>query len=180
MRALVTDATGVRPISAVCFTLCVLVACLSAGARPAMSEGAAPASPLQVWVAHWHTKGESGGTPWHADTRCGWSANHGFVVCDQLINDRVNQLMILSYDDAAKAYRISSIGKDREPIISFGTVAGEVWTNTGEFDQGGKRILMKTVVDFSVPRHYSDREMISEDGGAHWTEESRGHAIQVQ
>lgn len=170
----------VRPSSAVCVALCALVAYLSAAAEPVMSKDAAPASQLQTWVGHWHTKGESGGTPWHADTRCGWSANHGFVVCDQLINDRVNQLMILSYDESSKSYRISSIGKDRAPIVSFGTIDGQVWTNTGEFDQGGKRILIKTVVDFSVPRHYSDRETISEDGGAHWTEESRGRAIQVQ
>lgn len=160
--------------------LCALMACLLAGAPPSMSKGAAAVNPLQAWVGHWQTKGESGGTPWHADTRCGWSANHGFVVCDQLINDRVNQLMILSYDDAAKAYRISSIGRDRAPILSFGRVDRDVWTNTGEVNQDGRRILIKTVVDFSVPRHYSDRETISEDGGAHWTEESRGRAVKVQ
>lgn len=180
MRVLVTRATKVRSLSGVCATLCALVTFLSAGASPAMSKGAAPASQLQEWVGHWHTQGESGGTRWHADTRCGWSVNHGFVVCDQLINDRVNQLMILSYDEAAKDYRISSIGKDRAPIVSFGTVDGKVWTNTREIDQGGKRILMKTIVDFSMPHHYSDRETISEDGGGHWTEASRGRAIQVQ
>lgn len=172
--------TRKRPLLAACAALCGLLTCLAAGADPATSASSRPETRLQDWVGHWHTKGESGGTPWHADTRCAWSVNHGFVVCDQLINDRVDQLMILCYDQAARAYRISSIGKDREPVISFGTVAGKVWTNTGKFEQGGKRILIRTVVDFSVPHHYSDRESRSEDGGAHWTEASRGHALQIR
>ena len=145
-----------------------------------MDQPSAPNTRLQVWVGHWRTKGESGGTPWHADTRCAWSVNHQFVVCDQLINDRVDQLMILSYDPSAKAFRISSIGRDRAPLVAFGRVHGMIWTNSGEIEQGGKRILLETVVDFSVPHEYSDRETLSQDGGAHWTEESRGHAIQVQ
>lgn len=168
------------PLLGACAALCALLTCLPAGARSAMSKTPAPATRLQTWVGHWHTKGESGGTQWHADTRCAWSVNHEFVVCDQLINDRVNQLMILGYDPSAKAFRISSIGKDRAPLVAFGTVHGGVWTNTGKVEQGGKKYLIKTVVDFSVPHQYSDRETVSEDGGAHWTEESRGHALQVQ
>lgn len=158
----------------------VALAGLLGSAPPsAASNPPAATAQLQVWVGHWQTHGESGGTPWHADTKCAWSPNHGFVVCDQLINDRVNQLMILSYDETAKAYRISSIGKDRAPVISDGTIRGKVWTNTGKFDQGGKRILIRTIVDFSVPHHYADREWTSADGGAHWSETSRGHAKQV-
>jgi hypothetical protein len=169
-----------RVLVAACSAVCASFSCLAVQASPSVSRAAAATAPLRVWIGHWHTRGESGGTPWHADTRCAWSANHGFVVCDQLINDSVNQLMILSYDEAARAYRISSIGKDRAPIISFGTVHGGVWTNVGNWDQGGKRFMIKTTVDFSVPHRYSDREMISEDGGAHWAEESRGHSVQVR
>lgn len=172
--------THTRPLLAACATLCTLLTFLSTDARSAMTNAPIPETQLQVWVGHWHTKGESGGTPWHADTQCAWSPNHEFVVCDQLINDRVNQLMILSYDRSANAFRISSIGKDRAPIVAFGRVHGAVWTNDGEFEQGGKKVLMRTVVDFSVPHHYSDRETVSEDGGAHWTEESRGHAVKDQ
>ena len=155
------------------------VPAFAAGAKPVATQPSVAAAELQVWVGHWHTQGESGGTRWHADTRCAWSLNHGFVVCDQLINDRVNQLMILSYDETAGAYRISSIGKDRAPLVSHGTVRGKVWTNTGEFAQDGKKILIRTTVDFSVPHHYADRELISADGGADWSETSRGQAIQV-
>lgn len=152
---------------------------LGSAPASAMSGASAAAAELQVWVGHWNTKGESSGTPWHADTRCAWSPNREFVVCDQLINDRVNQLMILTYDESAKVYRISSIGKDRAPVIARGTIRGKVWTNIGDFDQGGKKILIKTIVDFSVPRHYADREWTSVDGGTHWSETSRGQAIQV-
>jgi hypothetical protein len=169
-----------RSLPAACAALGALLICLATSARSAMDNTSAPQARLQAWVGHWHTKGESGGTPWHADTQCAWSPNHEFVVCDQLINDRVDQLMILSYDPSAKAFRISSIGKDRAPLVAFGTVHGAVWTNDGEFEQDGKKVLIRTVVDFSVPRHYSDRETISADGGAHWTEESRGKAVQVQ
>lgn len=172
--------TCTRSLLAASATLCALLTFPSTDARSATSNTPAPKIQLQSWVGHWHTKGESGGTPWHADTQCSWSPNHEFVVCDQLINDRVNQLMIIGYDPSAKAFRISSIGKDRAPIVAFGRVHGAVWTNDGELEQGGKKYLMRTVVDFSVPRHYSDREIISEDGGVHWTEESRGHAVQVQ
>lgn len=172
--------TRIRPLPAACSTLLALLICLPAGARSAMKRTPAPETQLQDWVGHWHTQGESGGTPWHADTRCAWSVNHGFVVCDQVINDRIDQLMIVSYDEAAKAYRFSSIGKDRAPIVSFGTVHGQVWTNTGQFEQDGKKILMRTIVDFSVPHHYSDRETLSKDGGAHWIEASQGHATQVR
>src|SRR5579872_2634818 len=97
-----------RPLLIVCATICALLISLSASARSGMDQPSAPNTRLQVWVGHWRTKGESGGTPWHADTRCAWSVNHQFVVCDQLINDRVDQLMILSYDPSAKAFRISS------------------------------------------------------------------------
>ena len=155
------------------------VAAYAPSVKPAATKPSVALAELQVWVGHWHTQGESGGTRWHADTRCAWSLNHGFVVCDQLINDRINQLMILSYDETARAYRISSIGKDRAPVISQGTVHGNVWTNAGEFDQGGKKILVRTTVDFSVPHRYADRELISADGGADWSETSRGQAIQV-
>lgn len=159
--------------------LMVSAPAFAAGTQPAMIKlPVAAAEALQVWVGHWHTRGESGGTPWHAETRCTWSMNHGFVVCDQLINDRLNQLMILTYDASAKAYRITSVGKDRPPIIAFGTVKNGVWTNIAKLEQGRKSILMKTTVDFSVPRHYTDREMVSEDGGAHWSETSRGHSTQ--
>jgi hypothetical protein len=167
-----------RILDAVAGTV-ALAGMLGSAPASAVSKPPAAAAQLQVWVGHWNTKGESGGTPWHADTRCAWSPNHEFVVCDQLINDRVNQLMILTYDESAKVYRISSIGKDRAPILSRGTIRGKVWTNTGEFDQAGKRILIRTTVDFSVPHHYADREWTSEDGGAHWSETSRGQAIQV-
>lgn len=169
-----------RPLLAACIALCALSTGLATSARSAVSNMSTLQAELQAWVGHWHTKGESEGTPWHADTQCAWSPNHQFVVCDQMINDRVNQLMIIDYDDSAKAFRISSIGKDRAPIVAFGRVQGAVWTNSAELEQGGKKILMKTVVDFSVPRHYSDRETLSQDGGAHWTEESRGKAVQVQ
>jgi hypothetical protein len=160
--------------------LCASLFSLAGDAAPSSAGVNPEAAELLVWIGHWKTTGESGGVPWHADTRCAWSVNRGFVVCDQLINQNINQLMVLAYDSANKSFRISSLGKNREPVVARGVVERHVWTNTGEFKQNGKKILTKTIVDFSQPNHYADEEMTSEDGGAHWTVVSKGRSIKIE
>lgn len=146
------------------------------GISTASSLNAPEASSLQVWVGHWKTTGESGGVLWHADTNCEWSPNHGFVVCDQMINGETNQLMILAWDSTSRSYRITSVGTERDPVLAHGLVNGHVWINTGEFDKDGKKIMVETTVDFSRPGHYTDEEKISEDKGVHWTTVSQGQS----
>lgn len=137
--------------------------------RLPLFAAAAELEKLELWVGHWRTEGTKG-TPFSVDDECAWLPNRGFVVCDQMINGKTNQLLILTYDSADKIYRASSLGTDRDPVVGRATINGKIWTTSGEFDSNGKKTLIKDMVDFSHTDYRSDTEMVSDDGGAHWTE----------
>jgi hypothetical protein len=92
-----------------------------------------------------------------------------------MINGKTNQLLIMTYDTADNTYRVSSLGTDRDPVVGrAATVNGKIWTTSGEFDSNGKKTLIKDMVDFSHTDYRADREIVSDDVGAHWAE--NGHA----
>lgn len=127
---------------------------------------------MASWVGHWVSRGDP--DAWHADSECQWSRDYDFIVCDQLLNDKTRQLLIISFDEPTHTYRMTSLGLSREPVIQTATVKGKIWTVNGTFVEAGKTYLIRGTTDFSEPDVYHDRQEHSEDGGAHWIEDRRG------
>ncbi len=96
------------------------------------------------------------------------------MICDQLINDDQRSLLIINYDSQTGVYKLSSLGTAREPAIQAATVTDAVWSIHGTFSENGKTSQIRGKTDFREPGVYHDVEEHSEDGGAHWIEDSRG------
>jgi len=160
-------------------TIVGVVCCIAfSDKRLPLLAASAELDKLELWVGHWRTEG-TGGTSLSVDDECAWLPNHRFVVCDQTINGKTNQLLILTYDMADNTYRVSSLGTDRDPVVGRATLNGKIWTTRGEFDSNGKKTLIKNIVDFSHNDYRVDSEMVSDDGGAHWTENSHARLTKV-
>jgi hypothetical protein len=155
--------------------LCFLMACSTLGTAQADD----PAKKLEAFVGKWESESTRLETPFsHADKitsslECRWSPQGDFLVCEQFITDsngKHTQLSIYSYNSKDGNYSISSLaGPGSKPWNGTITLDGKVWTYPGAFEANGKKIVSRTINDFSVPGKYTFKSEFSEDGGAHWT-----------
>lgn len=152
----------------------VLSAVAEANGRTNITADVGRAS-MELWVGHWISRGDPGS--WHADTVCKWSREADYVICDQIINEHTKQLLVISYDNRAKEYRMTSLGQARPPVIQTATVKDLVWTITGTYKQDGKTMFIRGTTDFSESGVYRDKQEHSEDGGVHWIVDSRGKGV---
>jgi hypothetical protein len=107
------------------------------------------------------------------ETICSWSANHGFLICDQLIHapdGMLNQLSLYTYNEKDHSYAFFGFSRDnpraRTPKFN---IEDNLWTYSNEFDDGAKHIRIRTTNKFDSPNHVIWRSEFSDDNGAHWT-----------
>lgn len=160
-------------------------------AKPSSVSAMSPASQkLEVWAGRWTITGQAKETPYsHAstfssETTCGWSANRGYMLCDQLINlptGAINQLSVYTYSETDKSYKFFGLDQNSDPRVIPLTIEGNVWTYGGKpFDDHGKQILIRTLNEFVSPALVNFRTEYSDDGGAHWTLMNEGKDIKVK
>ena len=155
---------------------------------PLSNQDSSALEKLDAWTGHWRARGESLATAYsHAaslssETTCQWSINHGYMICDQMIDGpkgRMNALSIYTYSEADKAYRFYGIDQSGQPRTPPLTIQGNVWTYGGGFEADGKQIQIRTVNEFETPSKVDWRTEFSSDGGQHWSLMNHGTETRI-
>jgi hypothetical protein len=155
---------------------------MMAASRPVPAAGPeAPPPELKVldsWTGKWITHGKLYDTA-HSKAgtiaitmTCGWSAYAGYMICDHLMDGpsgKRNDLSVYTYNQADKSYKFCGFDHTGVPTTTPLTIKGNIWSYDREEEQDGKKLLVKTVNDFSKPGVVSWNTKFSADGGAHWT-----------
>ncbi len=133
---------------------------------------------LDAWSGRWTTQGKLYDTAYsHAGNititmTCGWSAYNGYMICDHLFSGpagKSNDLSIYTYDPADNSYRFYSVDQAGPPRSTPLTIEGDIWTYNSEMEKDGKKILIRTINDFSKAGMVTWNTKFSTDAGAHWT-----------
>lgn len=150
----------------------------SGPSQQAVQEKKAELKNLDAWSGRWTTQGKLYDTPYsHAgnitiEMTCGWSAYNGYMICDHLFNGpagKRNDLTVYTYNQADHLYKFFSLDQAGAPRSVPLTIEGNVWTYNSEMEKDGKKILIKTINDFSKPDVVVWNTKFSADGGANWT-----------
>lgn len=133
---------------------------------------------LDAWSGRWTTQGKLYDTAYsHAGDititmTCGWSAYNGYMICDHIFSGpagKSNDLTIYTYNQADKSYQFCSV--DHAGVLRSTplTIEGRIWTYNSEMEKDGKKILIRTINDFSTTGTVTWNTKFSADAGAHWT-----------
>lgn len=136
-----------------------------------------PIAQLGAFLGKWKATGEMKDTayskarPSISENTCNWSANHGFLICDQIIQSASglrNDLSIYTYNEQEHAFAFFGLSRnDREPRATKLNIEGNVWTYWDEESDKGKHISFRTTNRFTSPSTIVWRSEFSEDG-THW------------
>jgi hypothetical protein len=133
---------------------------------------------LDAWTGRWTTQGKLYDTPYsHAGNitiamTCAWSAYNGYMICDHLFNGPAgerNDLTVYTYNQTDHSYKFYSVDQSGVPRTVPLTIDGYIWTYNSEMEKDGKKVLIKTINDFSKPDIVVWHTKFSDDAGAHWT-----------
>lgn len=109
-------------------------------------------------------------------TTCRWEAGRAYLVCSQTNESPYGHGVQLSiYARKGDGYVFDRV--DRDGTIHAGevAVAATTWTYPFAFtDRDGKRVLMRTINDFSTPGVNAWRSEFSIDDGKTWTRTAEG------
>ena len=133
---------------------------------------------LGAFQGHWRTTGEIKETRYSKakiksqdEMTCGWTSNHGFMICDQLIHAGGlinNELSIYTYNPAEHCFAFFGVARnDQQARTTKLTITGNLWTYWDEEDDGGKHVSFRTTNRFVSPDRVEWRSEYSEDG-MHW------------
>lgn len=176
----------IRPAVIACLLLGGSSLALDAHRRPA--HPVRPAShaleALSAFRGEWEGSGEMYATPYsrpgtsRVHTSCEWTANHGFLLCDQMIHGvrgASNDLSIYTYDDSSHAYEFFGLSRGSARARTPGlTIAGRTWTYASAFDdRAGAHVQIRTVNDVE-DTVITYRTEYTTDGGAHWVLMGKG------
>jgi len=153
------------------------------------AQDGSPLDKLGAFAGKWKTEGKSLDTPYSkagtnsAETNCSWSANHGYLVCDQTVHisdGTSNDLSIYTYNAADKSFSFFGISRNdshvRTPKL---TIEGNLWTYSGGFDnKDGKHISFRTVNEFKSNSLVTYVSEYSEDG-QHWNQTGSGSSTRI-
>ena len=165
--------------------LAIFAGCLFclAGLRGNAADPSAPAGELDklgAFVGHWKASGElkdKAETKVSAEMSCNWAANHGFLICDQMIHtpDGVqNDLSIYTYSEKEHGFQFFGITRgSKEARSTKLTIEENIWTYSSEETNNGKKTQYRTINKFFTPSHVDWRSEYSEDG-EHWTVTAEG------
>lgn len=168
--------------------LCVITASMASLAKlshASLPSNAASQSPqsaelqkLDAWTGRWTTHGKLYDTAYsHAGDititmTCNWSAYNGYMICDHLFTGprgKSNDLTIYTYNPADKSYKFCSVDQSGAPRATPMSIDGNIWTYNSEMEKDGKKILIKTINDFSKPGVVTWNTKFSADAGSNWT-----------
>jgi hypothetical protein len=144
---------------------------------------------LDAWNGRWTTQGKLYDTAYsHAGNitiamTCGWSAYNGYMICDHLFNGpagKRNDLSVYTYNPEDNSYKFYSVDQTGPPRGVPLTIEGDIWSYDSEMEKDGKKILIKTINDFSKPGIVAWNTKFSEDAGAHWTQMNEGVDTKVR
>jgi hypothetical protein len=152
------------------------LASLTAAGVADSSPASDPAASLGVWVGRWNFGGRMYSTKYsqaHADTGvadCEWTANRGYVTCDYFSNDPPHDdLAVLSYNTAAKAFMVDQIHKDRPPTSGIVMHHGNTWITSAEVRDKGTMLVLRTTFVFLTRDKQTTTVQVSADKGRTWT-----------
>lgn len=153
------------------------LAALIGAATPDASTPADAQSKIRAWEGRWTYSGQIYQTKYsdhHSDsgtTDCHWAAGgQNYMICDYFSDDPPHDdLSIISYSAASKAYERVGIHLNRDPIHETFTQSGEKWTTQSSTQFKGKAILIRTVCDFVTPTKQTTTVAVSADNGQSWT-----------
>jgi len=154
------------------------------------AQDRSPLEKLGAFAGKWESKGKSLDTPYSkagtssAETNCSWSANHGYLVCDQTVHtsdETSNDLSIYTYNAADKSFSFFGLSRNdshvRTPKLA---IEGSLWTYSGGFDnKEGKHISFRTVNEFKSRDLVTYVSEYSEDG-QHWVQTGSGSSTRVK
>jgi hypothetical protein len=144
---------------------------------------------LDAWSGRWTTQGKLYDTAYsHAGNititmTCGWSAYNGYMICDHLFNGpagKSNDLSVYTCDPEGHSYKFYSVDQTGPPHSTPLTIERDLWTYNSEMEKDGKKILIKTINDFSKPGMVTWNTKFSADAGAHWTLMNEGVDTKVR
>jgi hypothetical protein len=144
---------------------------------------------LDAWSGRWTSQGKLYDTPYsHAGSititmTCAWSAYNGYMICDHLFNGPAgmrNDLTVYTYNPVDKSYKFYSVDQSGAPRSVPLTIAGDIWTYNNDMEKDGKKILIRTVNDFSKPGIVTWNTKFSDDAGSHWTLMNEGVDTKVR
>ncbi len=160
--------------------ICFCLVCLSWKSPSAtLAQTSSPElDKLGAFLGQWNSTGAMRDTAFSkagnnsAQTTCSWSFNHGFLICDQLVQTPAgpeNDLSAYTYDEKDHAFLFFGFSRnDRNARTPKLTIEGNLWTYLGGFDQNGKHISFRTTNTFTSPTNVTWRSEFSDDG-THWT-----------
>lgn len=158
------------------------------GTPPSTTELSPELKKLDFLAGSWKTQGQSKLTAYSRDaalsseTSCAWAPNHGYLVCDQMVqrpDGKHNSLSVYTYDVGAKAYKYYGLDRDGGPRSVAIFFEGNVLTYPGEFDDNGKKIKMRTLNEVISTDSYTYRTEFSDDDGNTWTLMNEGKSTRV-
>jgi len=133
---------------------------------------------LEALAGRWTIEGDSNGDRFTRSESCEWFDGRFHLICRSEAaagTGVVKGQSIIGYDAEAKLYTFYFISSAGTSIFMRGTVAGPVWTWTGELRVGGE--LMKartTITDQSADAYVFKMEGSFGDGPWMLLEEGRG------
>lgn len=177
------------------WALLIIVAAMACGLASAQATAAndqEATRKLGVFVGKWQSEATTPETRFsHADKlsssmECRWLPQGNFLICEQLITNsaggKQTELTIYSYNTKDGNYALTSFtGPGTEPGSGTVMIKGNLWTYPGSFiGSDGKRTLIRTINDFSVPETDTFKTEFSDDNGAHWTVTLHGTARKIE
>jgi hypothetical protein len=132
---------------------------------------------LEAFVGTWNDEAEVKPTPFGPGGKmsisesCDWFTGGFSVVCNAKatgLRGDLKTLVVLTYDDEEKVYRLyefNSVGRTNE---AKGTVDGDTWTFNGESKVNGKLIRTQSTIRVTSPDSATMKSEMSVEGGQ-WT-----------
>jgi hypothetical protein len=166
---------AMRPMIALLLSALAIVALTSATSKDP-SQSTAPPGKLGMWAGQWTFSGQIYPTKYstaHSDSGtadCSWMPNKGYIVCDYFSTDPPHDdLAVISYSPAAKAYTLVNIHKDSPPSFEKVTQTGNTWIASSDIYDNGKALARRTVFVFLSPDKQTTTVQVSADKGKNWT-----------
>ncbi len=144
---------------------------------------------LDAWTGQWTTHGKLYATPYSPageitiTMTCNWSTYNAYMICDHLFSGprgKSDDITIYTYNASDKSYKFYNVDQSGTPRDTPMTIEDNIWTYDSEIEKDGKKILIKTVNDFSKPGTVTWNTKYSDDAGAHWTLMNEGVDIEVR
>jgi hypothetical protein len=154
----------------------LLALALMGAGIPDTSTASDSSGKLGIWVGRWNFSGQIFETAYsqaHGDTGvgdCTWAANKGYVICNYFSdNPPHDDLLVVSYNPAAKAYTAVQIHKDRPPSSGKMTQNANTWIASRNLSDKGKTLVVRTTFVFLTPDKQATTVQVSPDKGQTWT-----------